>query len=174
MDRQTFKKIVIGERGKGGLTYCSFCDYDDITNWCCAFVCFAMISIANLRWFPKTLSCSSLKRSVPQNRINHQYSTAEIGDIILFETHNPNDGPDHVGIVIDNDTENGTLTLIEGNTGNDNCVYSTVNTFKYAYNNCAFDCIIDMSEDFQDAPTVNYEEKYYNIREKLRKILQEV
>lgn len=173
MDRQTFKKIILGEKGKGGLTYCAFCEYDDITDWCAAFVSFAMISVADIKSFPRTLSCSHMKK-VLFSKVNHDYKTAEIGDIILFETLNPEDGPDHVGIVIDNNTDAGILTLIEGNTGSDNCVYSTVNTYNYNYNNSKFDCILDMSDYFHDTKSEDFEEKYYRIRKKLEEILQEV
>lgn len=174
MNRKKFKEIIMNERGHGGLVYCSYCGYDDITDWCCAFTVFAMKSIADIEWFPKTISCSALKKSVPQERINHQYSTAEIGDIILFELRNPNDGPDHVGIVVDNDIESGVITLIEGNTGNSNCVYSTVNLYRYSYSNSSFDCIIDMSKEFTDGSASELENKYEKAIKKIKEILKEV
>ena len=121
------------------------------TDWCAGFVSYAMCEIAKIP-FKKTLSCSEMKRNLA-DRVNHDYKTAEIGDIILFENNgNPSDSSDHVGIVIGN--SNGKIVTIEGNTnGSKMRIWyesSSVGMFSYSYNEPTFDCIIDMSEYFDD------------------------
>lgn len=164
--RKDFKSKILTLKGMNGEMFFNY--FGVKTNWCAIFVSYCMRNIANIGWFPKTASCSAMKRAL-SDRVNHDYKTAEVGDIILLETNNPNDGPDHVGIVVDN--SNGTITLIEGNTGNNDFTKSYVSTYKYPHYEDSFDCIIDMSSEFGELDEL---EKYRNTIEKIKAILSEV
>lgn len=164
--RKEFKSRVMALKG---MKCDMFCDYFGVrTDWCAMFVSYCMKNIANISWFPKTTSCSSMKNSLYE-RVNHDFKTAEVGDIILFETVNPKDGPDHVGIVVDN--SNGIITLIEGNTGNSNFSKSSVGVYKYPYEENSFDCIIDMSSEFGELDEI---EKYRNAINAIKEILSKL
>lgn len=125
-------------------------------HWCMMMVYDFMHDVCGISNFPKTFSCSGFTATdFAQKRLNHDYKTAEIGDIILFEINgNRADGADHVGIVIDN--TGSSIKLLEGNTnGDEDGLYydsSTVNVFEYPYSAGCFDCIIDMSEFFTVVP----------------------
>jgi len=140
---------LIGESGSR-----LFEKYKTKGHWCMMLVYDFMHDVCGISSFPKTFSCSGFTATdFAQKRLNHDYKTAEIGDIILFEINgNRADGADHVGIVIDN--VGGIIKLLEGNTnGDDDGLYydsSTVNVFEYPYSAGCFDCIIDMSEFFND------------------------
>ena len=164
--RKDFKSKVLALKGMNGEMFFNY--FGVKADWCAIFVTYCMKSIANIGWFPKTASCSAMKKAL-SDKVNHDYKTAEVGDIILLETNNPNDGPDHVGIVVDN--SNGTITLIEGNTGNSDFTKSYVSTYKYTHYADSFDCIIDMSSEFGE---LNELEKYRNSIEKIKAILSEV
>lgn len=123
------------------------------TDWCMMMVYDLMHDTAGISAFPKTFSCSGFtSTNFARPRINHDFKTAEIGDIITFEINgNRDDGSDHVGIVIDN--TDGTITLLEGNTKGNGYPYfdnSTANIFEYPYYASCFDCIVDMSDFFTD------------------------
>ena len=130
-----------------------FARYGVKTHWCMMQVCYLMHDVFGIEDFPKTFSCSGFTAtSFARKRMNHDYSTAEIGDIVLFEINgNRADGADHVGVVIEN--TGSTIKLLEGNTRGSTDLYydsSTSNVFEYSYNANCFDCIIDMSEFFTD------------------------
>lgn len=166
VSRRKFKENLLKHKGDKGDYYCSWFGVE--TDWCAIFVSYAMSKIAGID-FITTARCSEMKR-LNSKRVNHDFKTAEIGDIIFIENNgNPNDGADHVGIVIDNDVMTKTITLIEGNTkGNSSDVWyktSSVNTYTYPYNSDKFDSIIDMSPYFEDDNT-SYEE----LLEKIEKI----
>ena len=125
--------------------------YGTKTHWCMMQVYYLMHEVAGISEFPKTFSCSGFKStSFARPRINHDYSTAEIGDIILFEINgNRADGPDHVGVVVEN--TGSSIKLLEGNTAGTSDLYydtSTTNVYEYSYDAGCFDCIIDMSDFF--------------------------
>lgn len=164
--RNDFKSKLMSLNGKKGDM---FFDYFGLkTDWCAIFVTYCMKEIAKISWFPKTASCGEIKRKLSQ-RLNHDYRTAEIGDIILFETNNPYDGPEHVGIVIGN--SNNTITIAEGNTGHKDFTKSTVGIYRYSYSEVTFDCIIDMSPEFSEADEL---ERYKTALNKIKAILSEV
>lgn len=169
MNRNTFKEDIIKFKGNKGARFCNYFNLVSF-NWCCAFVSFCMREVAHINSFPKTASCSALK-GLMVSHVNHDYRTAEVGDIILFETINPADGPDHVGIVIENNVLEKTLTLIEGNTANNDHSKSCVNTYTYPYNYSEFDCIIDMSSYFTDEISIDAcDSGYEELLEKIKKI----
>lgn len=148
VSRNVYKTKLLALVGyKGNM----FFDYFGVEcDWCAMFVAYANRALANNLQFPKLASCTAIK-SAYKLRVNHEFNTAEIGDLVLFElNNNRNDGVEHIGIVINNNKDNGTITLIEGNTGSSNFRTSTVGTFTYPYNSSKFDCIIDMSSDFAD------------------------
>ena len=151
MKRSEFKKLAEERIGTNGRYL--FEKYNTKTHWCMMMVYDFMHDIAGISEFPKTFSCSGFKSTTfAKKRLNHDYKTAEIGDIILFELNNNRaDGPDHVGIVLGN--ENGVITMLEGNTNGHSDLYydtSSVNRFMYSTNAACFECIIDMSEFFTD------------------------
>lgn len=163
MNRDNLRERVLTYREKNGSMFFNY--FGMKCDWCAMFVSYIMREVAEISDFPKIASCSAMKSRF-NSKVNHDYKTAEIGDIVLFETHDPSDGPDHVGIVISNDISTGTITLIEGNTKGSNSgtwyLTSSVNTFTYNYSESSFDCIIDMSSYFTDStkvesntPTVN-------------------
>lgn len=173
MNRETFKNEIKKFHLCKGARFCEYFNMISF-NWCCAFVSYCMREIAHIYDFPKTASCSSLKgKMLVINKINTDFKSAEVGDIVLFETINPDDGPDHVGIVIENDVNGKLITLIEGNTGNNDHSKSKVEFYKYPYNHPSFDCIIDMSSYFTDdvkKNDVNYDELMDKIK-KIKEIL---
>lgn len=161
--RNLFKKEALSFKGEKGSRFWDFFGCE--TDWCAMFVSYLMIKVAGID-FVATASCSSMK-DICKEKVNKDFKTAEIGDIILFETNSkPSDGPDHVGVVIDNNILSRTVTLIEGNTGSDNFRSSKVGTFTYPYDSKCFDCIIDMSEYFTDDTELD------KLREKIEKIKQ--
>lgn len=131
-----------------------FARYGVKTHWCMMQVYYLMHDVCGISEFPKTFSCSGFTAtSFAKKRLNYDFKTAEIGDIVLFELNgNRADGADHVGVVIDN-TGN-SIKLLEGNTGgNENgdfCGTSSTNVFEYSYTARCLDCIIDMSEFFAE------------------------
>lgn len=113
------------------------------TEWCAAFVSDELLIPLNLgqHW-----SCTEMRNYFQKTgRVNHDYKTAEIGDIILFDWDKSGDC-DHVGIVIGN--ENGKITTIEGNVCGDNYLNTCVGLKSYPYDYGCFSCIIDMSDYF--------------------------
>lgn len=142
-------------------------------DWCAIFTSFCMRELANITEFPKTASCGAIKNWGKQNGyLNSDFRTAEIGDILLFELHNPLDGPEHVGIVIGND--NGFIRTIEGNTGNDDYNKSSVNVCRYPTSSYCFDSIVDMSKYFSDTDSdnsgIDYK-KYKDVCDKISELL---
>lgn len=154
MKRSDFLKAAKERVGTSGRYL--FDKYDCQTHWCMMLVYDLMHDVAKISEFPKTFSCSGFTATnFAKKRINHDYKTAEIGDIIMFEINgNRADGADHVGIVIDN--SGGEITLLEGNTRGTTELYydsSTANLFTYTINASCFDCIVDMSDFFTDDQT---------------------
>lgn len=171
MNRETFKNEIQKFNNCKGARFCEYFNMISF-NWCCAFVSYCMREIAHIQEFPKTASCSTLKEKM-KDKVNTDFKSAEVGDVILFETINPDDGPDHVGIVIENDVNMKLLTLLEGNTGNNDHSRSKVQFYTYPYNHPSFDCIVDMSSYFTDdvkPKDVNYDELLDKIK-KIKEIL---
>lgn len=149
--RAEFLKEANKRIGKSGSDL--FARYGVKTHWCMMQVYYLMHDVFGISDFPKTFSCSGFTAtSFARKRMNHDYSTAEIGDIVLFEINgNRADGADHVGVVIEN--TGSSIKLLEGNTRGTTELYydsSTSNVFEYSYSANCFDCIIDMSEFFTD------------------------
>lgn len=118
------------------------------TEWCAAFVSDELLIPLGLgqHW-----SCTEMKDFFSKKGlVNHDYKTAEIGDIILFDWDNSGDC-DHVGIVIDNKGDS--ITVIEGNTCGDNYLNTVVAVKNYKVNYPYFAAIIDMSGYMTDEPT---------------------
>ena len=76
--------------------------------------------------------------------------------MLLFELNkNTSDGPEHIGIVVENN--NGLISVLEGNTGNTDFNKSYVSVYTYSVDNTSLDCIIDMSDFFTDELIQNTE-----------------
>ena len=146
--REYFLKEAKKRIGKKG--HDLFEIYGCRTHWCMMQVYYLIHDVCEID-IPKTYSCSVFKNTgFAKERLNHDYKTAEVADIIFFENNGSRaDGPDHVGLVIEN--TGSTIKVLEGNT---NGVYgdwyntSTTNVFEYPYSYSGFDCIIDMSSFF--------------------------
>lgn len=151
MNRNDFVREAKKREGRSGQYL--FDKYGIKTHWCMMQVYDLMHDTAKITQFPKTYSCSEFKNTdFAKSRINHDYKTGEVGDIILFENNGSRaDGPDHVGIVIENTGRS--LKILEGNTAGHSYLYydtSTTNIYEYSYGAGGFDCIIDMSDFFSD------------------------
>ena len=99
----------------------------------------------------KHWSCTEMRSFfAAKGKVNHDYKTAEVGDIILYDWDKSGDC-DHVGIVVEN--RGNELAIIEGNTCDDNYLETCVALKTYSVNYQYFSCIIDMSDYMTDEPT---------------------
>ena len=158
VNRKLFLEEVLKTRGNRGDQYCRYSGLNYNFDWCAIFTSYIMREVAGIKDFPKSTSCTQIKNSpfaIP--KVNRSFKTAEVGDIILFElNNNPSDGPEHIGIVTENN--NGIISVLEGNTGNKDFNKSYVAVYTYSIDNTSLDCIIDMSDFFTDE-TIQYTEK---------------
>ena len=156
VNRKLFLEEVLKMRGNKGEQYCRYSGSNYNFDWCAIFTSYIMREVAGIKDFPKSTSCTQIKHSpfaIP--KLNRDFKTAEVGDIILFELRNPSDGPEHIGIVTENN--NGIIYVLEGNTGNKDFNNSYVAVYTYSIDNSALNCIIDMSDFFTDEPIQNTE-----------------
>ena len=156
VNRKLFLDEVLKTRGNRGEQYCRYSGLNYNFDWCAIFTSYIMREVAGIKDFPKSTSCTQIKNSpfaIP--KVNRSFKTAEVGDVILFELHNPSDGPEHIGIVVAND--NGIISVLEGNTGNKDFNKSYVAVYTYSVDNNSLDCIIDMSDFFTDELIQNTE-----------------
>ena len=157
VNRKLFLEEVLKTRGNRGDQYCRYSGLNYNFDWCAIFTSYIMREVAGIKDFPKSASCTQIKNSpfaIP--KVNRSFKTAEVGDIILFElNNNPSDGPEHIGIVVEND--NGLISVLEGNTGNKDFNKSYVAVYTYSVDNNSLDCIIDMSDFFTDETIQNTE-----------------
>ena len=103
-----------------------------------------------------------------KGKVNHDYKTAEVGDIILLDWDKSGDC-DHVGIVIEN--RGSEIVVIEGNTCGDNYLDTCVALKTYGVNYQYFSCIIDMSDYMEDGiAEPNRGEIIEQIRAKMKEI----
>ena len=157
VNRKLFLEEVLKTRGNKGDQYCRYSGLNYNFDWCAIFTSYIMREVAGIKDFPKSASCTQIKNSpfaIP--KVNRSFKTAEVGDIILFElNNNTSDGPEHIGIVTEND--NGLISVLEGNTGNTDFNKSYVSVYTYSIDNTALDCIIDMSDFFTNEPIQNTE-----------------
>ena len=157
VNRKLFLEEVLKTRGNRGEQYCKYSGLNFMFDWCAIFTSYIMREVAGIKDFPKSASCTQIKNSpfaIP--KVNRSFKTAEVGDIILFElNNNPSDGSEHIGIVTENN--NGLISVLEGNTGNNDPNKSYVSVYTYSIDNTSLDCIIDMSDFFTDETIQNTE-----------------
>ena len=156
VNRKLFLEEVLKTRGNRGEQYCKYSGLNFMFDWCAIFTSYIIREVAGIKDFPKSTSCTQIKNSpfaIP--KVNRSFKTAEVGDIILFELNNPSDGPEHIGIVTENN--NGIISVLEGNTGNSDYNKSYVSVYTYSVDNNSLDCIIDMSDFFTDETIQNTE-----------------
>lgn len=168
VNRKLFIEEALKTRGNKGTRYCGYSGLNFNFNWCAIFTSYIMREVAMIKDFPKSVSCTQIKNSsfaIP--KVNRSFKTAEIGDIILFELNNPSDGPDHIGIVVEN--SNGIISVLEGNTGNKDFNNSYVAVYAYSVDNSALDCIIDMSDFFTDEPIQKTDEPIQKTEKPIQK-----
>lgn len=173
INRKLFLEEILKTRGNKGDNYCGYSGLNYNFNWCATFTSYIMREVAGIKDFPKSTSCTQIKSSpfaIP--KLNKSFKTAEVGDVILFELNNTSDGPDHIGIVVAND--NGIISVLEGNTGNNDFNKSYVAVYTYSVDNTALDYVIDMSDYFTDdniqKPTKSTKTTEAELREVFRKI----
>ena len=171
VNRELFTREILNMRGNNGDQYCRYSGSNYNFDWCAIFTSYIMREVAGIKEFPRTASCTQIKNSpfaIP--KVNRSFKTAEVGDIILFELNNNSlDGPEHIGIVVEND--NGIISLLEGNTGNKDFNKSYVAVYTYSVDNSSLDCIIDMSDFFTDETIQNTEKSSETqLREVFKKI----
>ena len=157
VNRKLFLEEVLKTRGNRGDQYCRYSGSNYNFDWCAIFTSYIMREVAGIKEFPRTASCTQIKNSpfaIP--KVNRSFKTAEVGDVILFELNNNSlDGPEHIGIVTENN--NGIISVLEGNTGNKDFNKSYVAVYTYSVDNNSLDCIIDMSDFFTDEAIQNTE-----------------
>lgn len=174
VNRELFIREILKMRGNIGDQYCRYAGLNYNFDWCAIFTSYIMREVAEIKDFPKSASCIHIKHSpfaIP--KVNRSFKTAEVGDVILFELHNPSDGPDHIGIVIENN--NGIISVLEGNTGNKDFNKSYVAVYTYSVDNNSLDCIIDMSDFFTDELIQNTEKPVIKTSEaQLREVFKKI
>ena len=175
VNRKLFLEEVLKTRGNKGEQYCRYSGSNYNFDWCAIFTSYIMREVAGIKEFPRTASCTQIKNSpfaIP--KVNRSFKTAEVGDVILFELNNNSlDGPEHIGIVTENN--NGIISVIEGNTGNKDFNKSHVAVYTYSVDNTALDCIIDMSDFFTDEPIQNTEKPVIKSSEaQLREVFKKI
>ena len=173
INRNVFKEEVLKTKGNKGDQYCRYSGLNFNFDWCAIFTSYIMREVAGIKEFPKSTSCTQIKNSpfaIPKR--NRSFKTAEIGDIILFEFYNPLDGPDHIGIVVGN--SNGIISVLEGNTGNNDFNNSYVSTNNYSVDNNSLDYIIDMSDYFTDDFFPNIEKEQSTTDDKMREVFKKI
>ena len=175
VNRKLFLEEVLKTRGNKGEQYCRYSGLNYNFDWCAIFTSYIMREVAGIKDFPKTTSCTQIKNSsfaIP--KVNRSFKTAEVGDVILFElNNNSSDGPEHIGIVVENN--NGIISVLEGNTGNKDFNKSYVAVYTYSVDNNSLDCIIDMSDFFTDEPIQNTEKPVIKSSEtQLREVFKKI
>lgn len=175
VNRKLFLEEVLKTRGNKGEQYCRYSGLNYNFDWCAIFTSYIMREVAGIKDFPKTTSCTQIKNSsfaIP--KVNRSFKTAEVGDVILFElNNNSSDGPEHIGIVVENN--NGIISVLEGNTGNKDFNKSYVSVYTYSVDNNSLDCIIDMSDFFTDEPIQNTEKPVIKSSEtQLREVFKKI
>lgn len=174
VNRELFIREILKMRGNIGDQYCRYAGLNYNFDWCAIFTSYIMREVAEIKDFPKSASCRYIKHSpfaIP--KVNRSFKTAEVGDVIFFELHNPSDGPDHIGIVIENN--NGIISVLEGNTGNKDFNKSYVAVYTYSVDNNSLDCIIDMSDFFTDELIQNTEKPVIKTSEaQLREVFKKI
>ena len=175
VNRKLFLEEVLKTRGNKGEQYCRYSGLNYNFDWCAIFTSYIMREVAGIKDFPKTTSCTQIKNSsfaIP--KVNRSFKTAEVGDVILFElNNNSSDGPEHIGIVVENN--NGIISVLEGNTGNKDFNKSYVSVYTYSVDNNSLDCIIDMSDFFTDEPIQNTEKPVIKTSEtQLREVFKKI
>ena len=174
VNRKLFIEEVLKTRGNKGDQYCRYAGLNYNFDWCAIFTSYIMREVAGIKDFPKSTSCTQIKNSpfaIP--KVNRSFKTAEVGDIIFFELRNPSDGPEHIGIVVENN--NGLISVLEGNTGNSDYNKSYVSVYTYSVDNNSLDCIIDMSDFFTDEPIQNTEKPVIKTSEaQMREVFKKI
>ena len=175
VNRKLFIEEVLKTRGNKGEQYCKYSGLNYNFDWCAIFTSYIMREVAGIKDFPKTTSCTQIKNSsfaIP--KVNRSFKTAEVGDVILFElNNNSSDGPEHIGIVVENN--NGIISVLEGNTGNKDFNKSYVAVYTYSVDNNSLDIIIDMSDFLTDEPIQNTEKPVIKSSEtQLREVFKKI
>lgn len=126
---------------------CLYRKYPTNAPWCMAGIQYLLRELFNIKELPDTNSCTDFYHTIPASRRNHSYSTAEPGDLILYQGFDDIDGDyDHVGIVYSNDTSTKTLQILEANHGTNENRFNSWGFRTCGYSYPYFGCVVDMSD----------------------------
>ena len=111
-------------------------------------------------------SCNQIKKALAA-KVNKSFDTIEVGDILLLDWRTPEDGPDHFALCIGRTGDY--IDTIEGNAGDE----EKVALGHYKLGSDVLDCVIDMSEYFEDGKD-NAEPDCGEIVQQIKKKLKEI
>lgn len=183
MLRSELVKLLRKQIGGNYKETCDYLGYPVGQPWCLAGVIMFFSKYCKIE-LPRNYSNSRFQKedwTIP--KLNHSYSTAQIGDIIQYEWNPENngtiydDGADHVGIVYDVIPETQSLKVIEWNFGTNSDVNNTIGIRTITWNSNFLDAIIDMSsffEDDEEEKTDNAAEAQQDETDKLKEKVKEL
>lgn len=112
-------ELATAQLGNNYTTYCKDMGYNYRIEWCACFISWLAKKLNITNIIPIDMSCNSQIAKFKNLGVWHTDRNIQAGDIIYYDWDRLGDSrpADHVGIVIKN--TNGTLTVIEGNKGNE-------------------------------------------------------
>ena len=107
--------LAIEQLGNNYATYCKDMGYNYRIEWCACFISWLAKKLKITDIIPVDMSCNSQIKKFKALGVWHTDRNIQAGDILYYDWDSSGDA-DHVGIV--EKSENGFLTVIEGNNGN--------------------------------------------------------
>lgn len=107
--------LATEQLGNDYTTYCKDMGYSYRIEWCACFISWLAEKLKITDIIPVDMSCNSQIAKFKNLGVWHTDSNIQSGDILYYDWDSSGDA-DHVGIV--EKSENGFLTVIEGNNGN--------------------------------------------------------
>lgn len=107
--------LAIEQLGNNYATYCKDMGYSYRIEWCACFISWLAKKLDITNIIPVDISCNSQIKKFKALGVWHTDRNIQSGDILYYDWDKSGDA-DHVGIV--EKSENGFLTVIEGNNGN--------------------------------------------------------
>lgn len=107
--------LAIEQLGNNYIKYCNDMGYSYRIEWCVCFISWLAKKLDITNIIPVDISCNSQIKKFKALGVWHNDSNIQSGDILYYDWDSSDDA-DHVGIV--EKSENGFLTVIEGNNGN--------------------------------------------------------
>ena len=107
--------LAIEQLGNDYIKYCNGMGYSYRIEWCACFISWLAKKLKITDIIPVDMSCNSQIKKFKALGVWHTDKNIQSGDILYYDWDKSGDA-DHVGIV--EKSENGFLTVIEGNNGN--------------------------------------------------------